>query len=98
MKFFDLRTLHPELVFPSPPFRIEEAMFQAPTLNSDALMYLQQIRNWRTAVLEFLGRSDQVTENASAGFSKRAQEALKNFLASSWSSDFTQYAHASPYN
>jgi len=38
MKFFDLRTLHPELVFPSPPFRIEEAMFQAPTLNSGALM------------------------------------------------------------
>ncbi|HXJ61545.1 MAG TPA: hypothetical protein VNU68_33295 [Verrucomicrobiae bacterium] len=94
------QTLYPQLVFPKPPFRIDESTWGSPTLDSAVPPYLRQITDWRAAVLEFVGPPGVRKEQASAiiGLTERAREALETFLSSSWSESMTEDATRSPYN
>jgi hypothetical protein len=95
MKHPALPTLDPSLIFPRPPFRIEESLLESPTLDSAAAAYLQQIRDWRQTVLAFVCGPDPTAPH---GLSQRARRTLETFFALSWSDAMTRYAIQSPYN
>jgi len=96
----EFQALHPNLMFPKPPFRIDESTWGSPALDSAVPPYLGQIMDWRAAVLEFVCPPDLIKEQTTAiiGLTQRARAALATFLSSSWSESMTDYAMHSPYN
>lgn len=93
-----MHTLPPELRFPKPPWRIDGSVLELPPSGHAVAGYLQELRSWRSAVLELLGKSAGKPDSEAGGLSERARKALDTFLASTWTEQTTQWAVQSPYN
>ena len=88
--------LNSELRFPKPPFRSDPSAVDL--LPEAVSSYLDQIRSWRLAVLDFIDGSSGNPALESNCLTERAQKALATFLASRWTQGMTDYATQSPYN
>src|SRR6266446_4324310 len=93
-----MNALHTELRFPKPPFRIDRYLVELPPPDHALASYLDQIRVWRSTVLEFLDKSGGGPVPEVEGLARRARMTLATFLASSWTQGVTQNAAQSPYN
>lgn len=80
------------LRFPKPPFRIDQSLLVSPPAGPAIATYLEQIRAWRSAVLEFLETIKLGTALDAQSLSTRAQSALATFLNISWSEQMSRYA------
>ena len=85
-----MHNLNSELHFPKPPFRVDSSFVDL--LPQAVSSYLDQIRSWRLAVLEFIDGSSGKPAPAIDGLTERAQQALATFLASHWTQGMTDYA------
>ncbi len=87
-----------ELRFPKPPFRMDRSLAESQLPDAAAEGYLNDIRAWRLAVLEFVARPGTGPQSDPDGLSERARKALVTFLAESWSEATSLWAAQSPYN
>jgi len=93
-----MNALHAELRFPKPPFRIDRYLVDSPPPDHALASYLDQIRTWRSTVLEFLRKSGGGPVPEVECLTQRARMTLATFLASSCTQGVTRYAVRSPYN
>src|SRR5262245_48524551 len=93
-----IHTLPAELRFPKPPWRIDESILDSPPPVHALARYLDQLRSWREAVLELIGKSAEKPTSEAGGLSERARETLDTFLASTWTEQTTERWVESPYN
>ena len=91
-----MHNLNSELRFPKPPFRIDPSPVDL--LPQAVSSYLDQVRSWRQAVVEFIGGSSGKPAPETDGLTERAQKALATFLADRWTEGMTDYVSQSPYN
>src|SRR6266516_6826885 len=93
-----MNALQTELRFPKPPFRIDRYLVELPPPDHALASYLDQIRTWRSTVLEFLRKSGGGPVPEVECLTQRARMTLATFLASSWPEEVAQNAVQSPYN
>src|SRR5438270_3365436 len=94
-RFMDSKAL---LHFPKPPFRIDQSLATSPPPGPAVATYLEQIRAWRSAVLQFLNTIKLGAALDTHGLSTRAQLALATFLEINWPEEMSRYAVHCPYN
>ncbi len=86
------------LRFPKPPFRIDQSLATSPPPGAAIATYLEQIRAWRSAVLQFLNTTKLGGALHSHGLSTGAESPLATFLDINWAEEMTRYARQSPCN
>jgi hypothetical protein len=86
------------LHFPKPPFRIDQSLATSPPPDTAIATYLEQIRAWHSAVLQFLDSIKLGVALDVHGLSTRAQSALATFMQVEWPEEMTRYAVHCPYN
>jgi hypothetical protein len=91
-------SLPSEARFPKPLFRIDQSLFDSPPPDQVISSYLEQIRSWRTAVLEFLSGLTTAPAHEEDAPSPRARAAMAMHLQSSWDDRITMAATNSPYS
>jgi hypothetical protein len=85
----DLQAL---LHFPKPPFRIDQSLAISPPPGTTIATYLQQIRAWRSAVVQFLDTMKLGAALDADGLSTRAQLALATYLEIKRPEQISRYA------
>jgi hypothetical protein len=93
-----MHTLSAEFRFPKPRWRIDGSVIESPPPMRALAGYVEEVRLWRAAVLEFMGKSAGKPAHEAGGLSERARKALDTFLASDWTEQTTQWAAQSAYN
>jgi hypothetical protein len=91
-----INTLPTKLRFPRPPWRIDQSIVDSPPPVRALDSYLEELRLWRSAVLEFI--SDPRPASEVGDLSERARVALGTFLAISWTEQMKHWSAQSPHN